>query len=142
MIKLLVFALILTPTVHALDTGLCRRQVKGTIDCAIPDSTTEQAVQISGKLSATYVSYVRVGTSGILVKFFNRGKFMRAVNLSYNSVDSETNPQVTVDLRKKIPAGDPVIGLEFEGIETSVQLRVIYRNSENQASKVDVFSAE
>jgi hypothetical protein len=97
-------------------------------------------VKVSDQLSATFNTYKTAQSSGIFIQFQSGKDVLRRVYLSFNEADKETPDRITVDLRKKMPPGAIPQGLEFEGTQQSVTVRLVHQK-DGRIGKIDVFGA-
>jgi hypothetical protein len=142
MLRGLIFlcCLLLVGNARSAETARCEVKSRNVQDCVVPISGEKQTVRISNQLVAVFNNYKTDKSSGIFIQFESGKEVLRRLLLSFNDADSETADRMTVDLRKKIPAGANITALEFEGTQQSVAVRVLHQK-DGKIGKVDVFGA-
>src|SRR5882724_6018063 len=140
MLRGLIFlcCLLLVGNACSAETARCEVKSRNVQDCVVPISGEKQTVRISNQLTAVFNNFKTDKSSGIFIQFESGKEVLRRVLLSFNDADSETADRMTVDLRKKIPAGANITALEFEGTQQSVAVRVLHQK-DGKIGKVEVF---
>jgi TPR repeat protein len=122
------------------DRNICISNQAGVQACSIPVGPESQVVRISSQLTATFANFEKNKSNGIIIKFESGQDVLRRVLLSRSDNAAETAELAIVDLRKKLPSGAELTGLEFQGTRQSVVVRAVYRKG-GAIGKVEVFSA-
>lgn len=130
------------PTVQAgqSDRNICVSNQANVQTCSLPVGPQSYVVKISSQLTATFANFDKNKSTGIIIKFESGHEVLRRVFLSSTDNAAETAELATVDLRKKLPSGAELTGLEIQGTRQSVVVRAVYKKG-GALGKVEVFSA-